>query len=218
MKLKISTYSHISPSHIQVDGKDVLATIPRSSFDEDTLAIYKSLGIDYPKFYKMDAPSKLGFLASELVLKSLDLKQYYKSEDIGVVLYGASGSLDTDQKFQATIAQPTDFFPSPAIFVYTLPNIVLGEICIRNKFKGENYSFAMEAPDSVEIYSFIQNIFEQEQVMACLCTWTEFQNRDQYRSIMLVIEKEECLQKRDMNEKFSNFEEETLKQIFYKDL
>ena len=40
-------------------------------------------------------------------------------------------------RFQETIQHADSYYPSPALFVYTLPNIVTGEIAIRNKYYGE---------------------------------------------------------------------------------
>lgn len=94
-------------------------------------AAYNQLGIEYPKFYKMDNLSKLGFLAAEMVCKNVVISD---KRSISVVLSNAQASLDTDVRYW----QSTKTQPSPALFVYTLSNIVAGEICIRQGIKGEN--------------------------------------------------------------------------------
>ena len=82
----------------------------------------------------MDNLSKLGWLASEVLLKNSFDKENYQPEEIGIVLANANSSLDKDIKYWESVQD----MASPSLFVYTLPNIVIGEICIRNHFKGEN--------------------------------------------------------------------------------
>ena len=98
------------------------------------LSVYKHFTINYPRFYKMDNLSKLGWLASEILLKDSFHKENYRPEDTGLVLSNANASLDTDQKYLSTIKD----IPSTSVFVYTLPNIVTGATISRNTFKGED--------------------------------------------------------------------------------
>ena len=56
-----------------------------------------------------------------------------------------AASLDTDLKHQATIANPQEYYPSPAVFVYTLPNICLGEISIRHQLHTEGSFFVLDS-------------------------------------------------------------------------
>jgi hypothetical protein len=105
---------------------------PDADLPDFLLSVYQAFKFSYPKFYKMDNLSKLGWLASEILLQDALLKENYKPEEIGLILANTNSSLDNDLKYQNTISD----IPSPSVFVYTLPNIVIGEICIRNNFKG----------------------------------------------------------------------------------
>ena len=67
------------------------------------------------------------------------------------MICNADASLDTDIKYLAT----TKELPSPSVFVYTLPNIMIGEICIRNHFKGESFFFISENPDPVFFEQYV---------------------------------------------------------------
>jgi hypothetical protein len=108
--------------------------------DESLNTKFKELALQYPKFYKMDWLSKIGVGYVDLALKSIKIDcSLYK---IGIVFSTTNGSLWVDHAFRETILQ--EFFPSPSLFVYTLPNIVLGEICIKNEWKGENMVFILE--------------------------------------------------------------------------
>ena len=98
---------------------------------------YQQLGEKYPKFYKMDHLSKLGWLGTEYLLSGAFNKAHYQPEEIGLVLSNANSSLDADIRYLESVKE----MASPALFVYTLPNIVIGEISIRHNFKGENAFF-----------------------------------------------------------------------------
>ena len=56
------------------------------------LSAYQHLEIKYPKFYKMDGLSKLGWLAAEVLLTGNFAPDKYRAENIGVVLCNASTS------------------------------------------------------------------------------------------------------------------------------
>jgi len=148
------------------------------------LAAYQSLDTKYPKFYKMDNLSKLGWLAAEQLLTGFSADKYAK-EDIGVVLSNASASLDTDIKYYETAKD----IASPALFVYTLPNIVTGEICIRHGFKGENAFFITEQFDSAFTEQYVNNLINNNILQACICGWVELLG-DQYKAVLYLVEKQ----------------------------
>ena len=136
--LIISSWGIIRKNNIRVNGiieADIENNINFATFIK---SLYKREQLNYPKFYKMDNLSKLGFITAELVLRKRNIPDLYKKETIGVMITNSSSSLDTDINFQATISDAANYFPSPSVFVYTLPNILIGEICIRNGIKGEN--------------------------------------------------------------------------------
>lgn len=153
-----------------ISSKDALVYERKgdSSFDAFLIEAYESLKISYPKFYKMDTLSKAGFMASELILKGRILKDEYSPGKIAVVLSNASASLDTDLKYEATVKT----IPSPALFVYTLPNIVTGEICIRQGWKGENAFFVSDQFDPGFLSVYVEQVLSQG-AEACLTGWIE---------------------------------------------
>jgi hypothetical protein len=149
-------------------------------------SVYKQEQINYPKFYKMDAISKLGFLAAELVLKEATIEGY-PPEAVGVVMSNSSSSLDTDMAHNETIKDRSSYFPSPSVFVYTLPNIVIGEVCIKNKIKGENAFLISEAFDGKLLSGYVEELFISERVEACLCGWVEVLG-DNCNAMMVLVE------------------------------
>jgi hypothetical protein len=134
------------------------------SLEEKLLALYQYIDLKYPKFYKMDIVSKIGILASEILLKKIDITQVFKDKT-ATYLSSNIGSAHVDLKFQDSIKE----IASPALFVYTLPNIVLGEICIKNKFKGEQIAFIAPYLDPEELRFHIEDIFHYRGQEHCLC-------------------------------------------------
>jgi hypothetical protein len=148
-------------------------------------AAYDHFGLQYPKFYKMDNLSKLGWLATEILLKDSFSAGKYPPETIGVVFANASASLDTDIKYYETAKD----IASPALFVYTLPNIVIGEICIRHHLKGENAFFISDKFDAAFIEQYVSNLINNNILQACICGWVELLD-DQYKTVLFLIEKD----------------------------
>ncbi|MFL9484599.1 hypothetical protein ACI6Q2_17590 [Chitinophagaceae bacterium LWZ2-11] len=149
------------------------------------LSTYNHFELNYPKFYKMDLLSKLGWLASEVLLKDSFPKDQYSPDEIGIVLSNTNSSLDSDIKYLASVQD----FASPALFVYTLPNIVIGEICIRNKFKGENAFFVFDEFDVDFTAQYVNNLLEKGILKACICGWVEVLNNN-YKVVLYLAEKE----------------------------
>lgn len=129
---------------------------------------YKYLNINYPKFYKMDLMSKWGIVCAELLLRHHNpghTADYKKA----IVLQNSSSSLLTDRNFQHSI----ETIASPALFVYTLPNIVMGEIAIRHKFKGENTFFITPQYDEKQLAEYTGMLFENNLAEIALCGYLE---------------------------------------------
>ncbi len=148
------------------------------------LAIYRHFGIQYPKFHKMDNLSKLGWLAAEILLRDSFEKGNYQPEETGVILMNANSSLDTDLKYYETAKN----IASPALFVYTLPNIVTGEICIRHHFKGENAFFISPEFDADFLEQYVNNLFNNNILQSCICGWVELLE-EQYKTVLFLVEK-----------------------------
>jgi hypothetical protein len=149
------------------------------------LSLYQYLDVKYPKFYKMDNLCKLGWLAAEILLKDSFKPDKYKPEETGVVLSNASSSLDTDIRYFETAKD----IASPALFVYTLPNIIIGEICIRHHFKGENAFFITEKFDVEFIEKYTANLINNNILQTCICGWVELLD-DQYKAVLFLVEKD----------------------------
>ena len=168
----IQSYCNIFPGIVLLNGEEFLKLKRKPFVMNDFFAeIYTRLGIDYRKFYKMDALSKLGFLASEILLSGSDREQ--PKPDMGIIFFNRSSSLEADGKYQKTIQEKDNFFPSPAEFVYTLPNIVTGEIAIRNKIHGETAMYVSYDFYSELIESAIDYAMKYAGIKCALAGWVE---------------------------------------------
>ena len=150
------------------------------SFLDETYAHFE---ISYPKFHKMDSLCKLGFLAAEILLKEGQHEKKYSETDTGLVLCNSYASLDVDLKYAKTIQSGA----SPALFVYTLPNIVIGEISIRHHFKGENAFFVFKHFDGNFIAQYVNSLFDNKLIRNCICGWVDIFKED-YRAILFLAE------------------------------
>jgi hypothetical protein len=155
---------------------------------------YRYFSPGYAKFFKMDRLCRLGFLASELLLHGKDLTNMYPPESLGVILSNRSSSLDTDGNHQRTINNRESYFPSPSVFVYTLANIVIGEICIRHKFLGENAFFIEEQFPAGRLYEHAMTLFAEGAMQGCLVGWIEWEE-ESYEGMLCLVEKKSGLSK-----------------------
>ena len=133
-------------------------------------ALYRTLGLNYPKFFKMDDMSKAGILVTELVLR--DLPTELDKKQTAVVFFNREASLHTDRRFEETIRDKNNFFPSPSVFVYTLPNIVSGEVCIRHGFQGESGFYVIDDFDKNAMADICGDLLDSHS--AVICGYTDF--------------------------------------------
>ncbi len=150
--------------------------------------VYRNHIGGYPKFFKMDGLCRLGFVASELLLAQ-EQPRRTECEDRAVVLYNRTGSLCDDSEYQATIQDTADYYPSPAIFVYTLPNIVTGEISIRNKYYGETMFCVIPDFDPQVIVDGASDFFQDPMTRSALTGWLDCTDRDHYDALIVLVDK-----------------------------
>jgi len=208
----ISSYCKISPEQASVK-KNILLDHPVPDHENLLKILYRHLFIQYPKFFKMDPLSKLAFLSAEILLKDRNLTARYPSEEIGMILLNASSSLETDEKHQESISDRGNYFPSPSVFVYTLPNIMAGEIAIRHKIKGENAVLISEKPDAQIIFQLVRELFLRRRVSCCITGWVEAY-RERLSSCLMLIENEEMAKSFTEPEEIIIFDPSNIERIF----
>lgn len=204
---KITSYCRITDTTVILNGNNLQIPLSEGTGPGRLTGIYRFLQIAYPKFHKMDSLSKAGFLASEMVLRSLGYDTETPDGSTSLVFANSTASLENDKHFQETIKKD-NYFPSPAVFVYTLPNIVTGEIAIRNKILGETSFFILESFDAEKMQIFVKWAFSRSDIQRVLCGWVEYLD-NHCDVLVMMVEKE--------NDNGLNFNIEYINKFYYID-
>ena len=163
----------ITNDTVVLDGETI---VKHNGQPETWLAdIYHTIGMQYPKFFKMDNLCKAGTLAAEMLLQKVDFDRETVKPDWAVVLMNSASSLDDDRHYQTTIQDADNYYPSPAVFVYTLANIVTGEIAIRHKIGGESSFFVLPRTSPEQIQNIGSQCFAANpELTHIICGWVDY--------------------------------------------
>lgn len=184
-KYYIKSFCHIKDNKIALNGSDIYNSDDSLDFLEFAKTAYRSFDIKYPKFFKMDGLSKLAFLASEVILKKEELN-IEEENNIAIVFSNKSSSLDTDRKHQESIQDKDNYYPSPAVFVYTLPNICIGEISIKYKLHSENSFFIFDSFNAEYLLNYTNSLLLENKANEVLCGWVEFTGLE-YEAFLYLV-------------------------------
>ena len=172
----------VESSRILLNDKEVYSS-DSGDFQDFIRSAFKAVCAPNMKFYKMDSLSKLGYVASEVLLDGIE----YGEEDCGLILSGVYGSLDTDIRHQQIIDTETDASASPAVFVYTLPNVVEGEISIRHHIKGENTWFWSDDRTLSDVREYAALSMSAQDMKYCIVGHIDFLNGRYFAKFELLV-------------------------------
>ncbi|MEG0467563.1 MAG: beta-ketoacyl synthase N-terminal-like domain-containing protein [Mucinivorans sp.] len=172
--------SIVEAAHVEIKQQD---DVP---FSEYIRAEYRALGEPNMKFFKMDNLSKLAYVASCRLFEGVNLP--YPSSRIGVVLANRSSSLDTDIAHQQIVDQHLPEGSSPAVFVYTLANIMAAEIAIKHKLQGELSLFIYADKNMEFIEDYSAQLISNDVCDAVVCGWCELL-KDEYDAELKILKK-----------------------------
>ncbi|MES2566069.1 MAG: 3-oxoacyl-ACP synthase [Bacteroidota bacterium] len=189
----ITSYTHIKHNQVSVNGQIVFQSDNSLSLAEFLSEAYKTLDIKYPKFHKMDAQCKLGFLCTEFALKGTTFLPDNYLNKTAIVLSNNASSLDTDRTHQHSIDDKSNYFPSPAVFVYTLPNITIGELAIKHKITGENAFFVSSHFDPTLLINYTESLINNE-TQAAIVGWVDVDGAN-YEAFIFLVETSENINK-----------------------
>ena len=264
---------------IKITQKEIIVDGKLWEESPSLTALYKKYIDDYPKFYKMDGLSRLGFVASEILLQQelssykkkkleRDIKKREKEEesiktewngikiedngikigtdgiktkdngikigtdgiktkgngikigtdgiktkgngikaetdgiktegkreytkknqhafDRAIVLFNHSSSIASDRKYLASIATPAEYFPSPSVFVYTLPNIVTGEIAMRHGYHGETSFYILPHKDQEQMGRILGTAFNDPDTKSILGGWLDYEDEEHFEADLSI--------------------------------
>ncbi len=191
-KRYIQSYCEIKNNKIALNGIAVFEN------DSDNLKsflkkTYKDAEIKYPKFFKMDSLSKLAFLGAEFILKDAA-----SAKNIAIVFSNNASSLDTDRKHQDSINDSENYYPSPAVFVYTLPNIGIGEISIRHQLKSENAFFIFENYNAKFHHTYEKSLLDTKKCDTVLAGWVNI-DADNYEAFLYLVSEKGTIEHTEQN-------------------
>ena len=173
---------YISPDRVVRNGTSMIV---KEKGEKLLYELYRTYVKDYPKFYKMDTLSRLGFIATELLFDNHQVANNPKQT--AIVFANRSASLKNDMDYQYTIQREDNYYPSPALFVYTLPNIVTGEVAIRNLFQGESSLYI--AQDETALKPLAELAFLQPDVITVVYGWVECSDKDCFEAHVKLLHK-----------------------------
>lgn len=201
----------ITPEEVILDqrklweGKEELGEQEGQEHHSLLTSLYKQMIGNYPKFYKMDGLSRLGFVASEILLNAEKAEteeerkeeerknvEERKEEEIknleerAIIFFNHTSSIVSDRNYKESINDKDNYFPSPSIFVYTLPNIVTGEIAIRNHFHGETSFFILPDKDEKMMEEILQASCRDAQSKSFLTGWIDYEDERHFEADLKI--------------------------------
>ena len=173
----------LTPISAEIDGTEIIVD---DKSQRNITNLYKRYVTDYPKFYKMDPLARLGLVATEMLL-SVEKHQALPNDRRGIVFFNKYGSAHADHEFLKTISFADNFYPSPSLFVYTLPNIVNGEIALRNHYHGETAFYVLPQKDDKLMKEVIDATFEGSCLDTLIAGWLEYIDDDNFEADLCII-------------------------------
>ena len=174
----------LTPTSLTIDAQSV--NVEKEGADLLT-SLYKQYVDDYPKYYKMDGLCRLGFIAAELLVKQENISL---PRNRAVILFNHSSSIAVDRRYFDTIADKNDYFPSPSAFVYTLPNIVTGEIAIRHHYHGETSFYITDRHDSRREWQILCASMADPVTNSAIAGWIDYVDDHHFEADMYIVERQ----------------------------
>lgn len=172
---------HILPDGVTLDGR----RLPVQSQGAGLLSeIYRKYVGDYPKYHKMDALSRLAFLATELLLSRGDVPQ---DSGRATILFNRTSSVVADRCHLGSIAKPGEFYPSPSVFLGTLPNIATGEIAIRHGYTGETSLYITDFRDEALMKKVVSSSFSLGGFRSLICGFVDCDRGDSFEADLKIL-------------------------------
>lgn len=174
---------HILPDGVTLDGRP----LPVQSQGAGLLSeIYRKYVGDYPKYHKMDALSRLAFLATELLLSRGDVPQ---DSGRATIFFNRTSSVVADRCHLGSIAKPGEFYPSPSVFLGTLPNIATGEIAIRHGYTGETSLYITDFRDEALMKKVVGSSFSLGGFRSLICGFVDCDRGDSFEADLKILVK-----------------------------
>ena len=94
-------------------------------------------------------------------------------EHTAVILFNRTSSVVSDKKFMTTICDKDNHYPSPSVFVYTLPNICTGEVAMQYGLHGETSFYILPDRDERLMQDIIDASFCDPDIQCIITGWVD---------------------------------------------
>ena len=178
----------ITPTQVMVDSIRLDTTETGAALLTE---LYKNEVGDYPKFFKMDPLARLAFIATELLLKAEGCERFVDCEDRAVVLFNRTSSIAADRDYVASIDGDEGFYPSPSVFVYTLPNLSVGEIAMRNHYHGETSFYILPGRDEKMINKVQAASMLDPATKSMITGWIDYPDDQHFVAELYILKRDE---------------------------
>ena len=178
----------IQHNTINLNGEVVFCTSPHVKIEDFFSLAYREFALSYPRFHRMDLVCRLGILTSSILLNAA--APLWNQTTCGVALASSYGCYTTDLDYIQSYTEDSQSV-SPSLFTYTLPSIVLGEICIKHKIRGENIYLITDQMDMALMVEIVSSMFMDTSMNQCLLGWVELRSSHCYCSHLSLVKKDE---------------------------
>lgn len=142
------------------------------NFDEYIRNEFRLLNESNMKFYKMSDICKALYVSMYRLFEKCNWDDVDNVRR-AIVLSNRSASLDADLKHQLIVDKNLPEGASPSIFVYTLANVAIGEMCIRYNIKGDN-TFFIESNDTGLTQWYAERLIYTGKADSVVFGWCEY--------------------------------------------
>ena len=130
-------------------------------------------------------------ISTELLLKAEGGERFVDGDDRAVVLFNATSSIAADRDYVASIDGDEGFYPSPSVFVYTLPNLSVGEIAMRNHYHGETSFYILPERDERMINKVQEASMLDPATKSMITGWIDYRDDDHFVAELYILKRDE---------------------------
>ncbi len=174
----------ITPAGAALDGREVETDGSGTGLITN---LYKSLSGDYPRFFKMDMLSRLGFVATRLLLGDPAEETPGSGEERALAFFNRSASVAADRNFLRRMSETGEEYSSPALFVYTLPNIVTGETAMYRHWHGETAFYILPEKDEGVMDNILRTLFLDGAVETVTGGWLDYAGENDFEADIRLL-------------------------------
>ena len=92
-----------------------------------------------------------------------------------------------DRKHLSTYTHPDEYYPSPSVFINTLPNVVLGETAMKNTIKGETTLVMLPERDESLKEKIVAETLAATRPGAVMAGWVDCTAEDAFYAALSLL-------------------------------